>query len=154
MMNATSIPPADDLARRYGAAWNAHDLDEIMSMQTPEMQFELNLTGYPPAHGAAEAADQFRFLFASWPDMHFATQALNVAEGFFVHQFRLTATLAGAFPIDGRVVEPAGQKLDLDGVDVITTEDGLVATKHTYMDAFALRAQLGLGELQASGAAR
>ena len=122
-MNATSIPAADDLARRYGAAWNARDLDEIMSMPTPEMQFELKLKGYPPAHGAAEVAE-------------------------------LTATLAGAFPIDGRVVEPAGQKLDLDGVDVITTADGLVATKHTYMDAFALRAQLGLGELQASGAAR
>jgi predicted ester cyclase len=52
------------------------------------------------------------------------------------------------------VVEPAGQKLDLDGVDVITTEDGLIATKRTHMDAFALRAQLGLGELQASDAAR
>jgi hypothetical protein len=78
-MNATSIPAADDLARRYGAAWQAHDLDKVMSMQTPEMQFELKLTGYPPTHGAAEVAEQFRFLFVSWPDMHFATQARNIA---------------------------------------------------------------------------
>jgi ketosteroid isomerase-like protein len=139
------------IARRYGDAWNAHDLDEIMAMQITEMEFELKLTGYPPARGAAEVAEQFRFLFVSWPDMHFTTQSLLVAEACFVHQFRFTATLAEAFPIDGQVIEASGQGVDLDGVDVITTSGGLVTSKHTYMDAFALRAQLGLGELEASG---
>jgi hypothetical protein len=75
--------------------------------------------------------------------MHFATQSLRVAEAFFVHQFRFTATLAAAFPL-------VGQRVDVDGVDVITTSAGLVASKHTYMDAFALRSQLGLGELTAA----
>jgi hypothetical protein len=44
------------------------------------------------------------------------------------------------------VVEAAGQRVDVDG----TTSAGLVASKHTYMDAFALRSQLGLGELTAA----
>jgi ketosteroid isomerase-like protein len=147
------MPPSNtaSIARRYGDAWNAHDLDEIVAMQIPEMEFELKLTGYPPARGVAEVAQQFRFLFVSWPDVHFTTQSLLVAEAFFVHQFRFTATLAGAFPIAGQVIEATGQGVDLDGVDVITTSGGLVASKHTYMDAFALRAQLGLGEPEASG---
>jgi hypothetical protein len=140
------------LAHRYGDAWNAHELDEIMSMQTPEMVFELKLAGFPAAHGAAEVADQFRYFFATFPDMHFATQSLHVAEGFFVHQFRFTATLAGSFPVDGQMVEPVGQSIDVDGVDVIATSEGLVESKHTYVDAFALRDQLGLGKREAAEA--
>jgi hypothetical protein len=36
---------------------------------------------------------------------------------------------------------------------VITIEQGLVASKHTYMDAFALRTQLGHAELETAAAA-
>jgi hypothetical protein len=62
------MPPSNtaSIARRYRDAWNAHDLDEIVAMQIPEMEFELKLTGYPPARGVAEVAQQFRFLFVSW----------------------------------------------------------------------------------------
>ena len=39
------------------------------------------------------------------------------------------------------MIAPTGRGVDMDGVDVITVRDGLVRSKHTYMD-MAMRRQL------------
>ena len=40
------------------------------------------------------------------------------------------------------MIAPTGRGVDMDGVDVITVRDGLVRSKHTYMDTLAMRRQL------------
>jgi SnoaL-like polyketide cyclase len=142
-VNSATEPADLVLANRYGEAWNAHRARRDHRDAGRRDRVRAELAGYPLARRAGDVAEQFRFFLAAIPDMHFATQSLRVAEAFFVHQFRFTATLAAAFPL-------VGQRVDVDGVDVITTSAGLVASKHTYMDAFALRSQLGLGELTAA----
>jgi hypothetical protein len=59
-VNSATEPADLVLAHRYGEAWNAHELAEIMEMQVAEIEFELKLAGYPLAQGAV-VAEQFRF---------------------------------------------------------------------------------------------
>lgn len=134
------------LAQRYGAAWNAHELDAILTMHHPDSEFELHLEDFPRASGLKAVQAQFVVFFATWPDMHFATRRLHVRSDLFVHEFVLTATLTQPFPIGGRLVEPAGQRIEVDGTDVIPCMDGMVLAKETYVDGVALARQLDLAE--------
>jgi hypothetical protein len=132
---------APDIARahRYGDAWNAHGLDEIMSMQIAEMEFELEVA----EHFASSSRNSGHAL----RDPIAARGRRPLRPPVPLHR-----DPRGAVPVDGQVVEAAGQRVDLDGVDVITTSGGLVESKHTYMDAFAPQSQLGIGAPEAAAA--
>ena len=130
------------LAERYGAAWNANDVDAIMGMQTDDMVFKLHSAGFEAAVGPEAVRAQFAYFFDAWEGMHFETRELHVEGELFVHEFRFTAKLVKPFPLLGEVIEPSEHGVDIDGVDVITTRDGFVRSKHTYMDTLAMRRQL------------
>ena len=55
-----------DLIERYNAAWNAHDLDAIMSMHAPDMVFE-NHTAHERAEGEA-VRGHIGSIFETWPE--------------------------------------------------------------------------------------
>jgi ketosteroid isomerase-like protein len=52
---------------RYNEAWNAHDLDAIMSMHAPDMVFH-NHTAGESAEGEA-AREHIGSIFGTWPDI-------------------------------------------------------------------------------------
>ena len=54
---------------RYNDAWNRHDVDDIVSMHTPDMVFE-NHTAGERAEGEA-VRDHLQAIFESWPDIAF-----------------------------------------------------------------------------------
>jgi ketosteroid isomerase-like protein len=131
-----------DLADRYGAAWGENDVDAIMALQGEDMVFQLHAAGFEPAIGPEAVRAQFAYFFEAWDPMRFETRSMRVAEGVFVNEFRFMATLVKPFPLLGEVIEPSGRSVDVHGVDVITERDGLVRSKHTYMDTLTLRRQL------------
>ena len=69
-----SMPDSPDALReaiaRYNEAWNAHDLDAIMSMHAPDMAFE-NHTAGESAQGEAVRGD-IGAIFDTWPVFAFA----------------------------------------------------------------------------------
>ena len=134
----------EELAERYGNAWNEHDLDAIMEMHAPDSVFQLNIAGAPEVVGVDAIREAFAGLFAAWPDIHFDTDRLYTISELLVHEYTITATLAVPFPIGGLVAEPTGAPISFRGVDVIPMEGGLVKRKDTYLDLVAAQQQLGL----------
>ena len=109
---------------RYNDAWNAHDVDAIVSMHAPGMVFE-NHTAAERAEGDS-VREHIATIFRNAPDLRFSTRALFVGEDFAVCEWTATATR------DGRRVE-------WDGVDVFPIENGLIKRKDVYSSSHRAR---------------
>ncbi|HET9901624.1 MAG TPA: ester cyclase [Actinomycetes bacterium] len=136
---------AADLERaihRYNDAWNAHDLDTIVSMHAPDMTFE--------NHTAGERAQGERVrwhiatIFETWPDIHFAARRLYVRSGVVTQEWTATATHRRTMRRGDLVAEPTGKRIEWRGVDVIPFENGLVKRKDVYSDSVSILRQIGL----------
>jgi steroid delta-isomerase-like uncharacterized protein len=127
----------------YNAAWNSHDLEAIMAMHTPDMTFE-NHTAGESAQGEEEVRRHIGSIFATWPDIHFATRRLYVRDGLVVHEWTATATHRNVMRRGDLVAEPTGRRVEWRGVDVIPFENGLVKRKDVYSDSVSILRQVGL----------
>jgi steroid delta-isomerase-like uncharacterized protein len=126
----------------YNDAWNAHDLDTIMSMHAPDMVFE-NHTAGERAVGD-DVREHIGRIFETWPDITFSTRRAYVREGLVVQEWTAEATHANEMRRGDLVAEPTGKKVNWDGLDVIPFEDGLVKRKDVYSDSVSILRQLGL----------
>ena len=110
---------------RYNEAWNAHDVDAIVSLHAPGMVFE-NHTAGERVEGDEVRAHIAR-IFENWPDLTFRGRRLYVRDGIVVSEWTATAT-------DGE-----GRRLEWDGVDLFPFEDGLIARKDVYSSSHRAR---------------
>jgi steroid delta-isomerase-like uncharacterized protein len=122
----------DDLFHRYAEAWAHRDPDAIVAMHTEDTTFHAHV-GRQPACGKAAVRQAFSDLFAQFPDLAFEQVSLQTGPDFWVVEWKMSGTLAGT-----------DTAFEVDLVDVITVQDGLVKSKDSYIDAVAMQAQLGL----------
>jgi ketosteroid isomerase-like protein len=111
----------DDLVRtieRYNDAWNAHDIDAIVSMHAPGMVFE-NHTADERVEGD-DVGPHIERIFENWPDLVFRSRRLYGGEGVVVCEWTAAAT------------DREGRRLEWDGVDIFPFDDGLIARKDVY----------------------
>ncbi|GLZ42365.1 nuclear transport factor 2 family protein [Actinokineospora sp. NBRC 105648] len=141
---ATTTRDTTELAAAYARAWNDHDLDAILSMQTDDMVFHLHVEGLTEVRGSAALREQFAFFFAALPDYRADMRRSHVREGLVVLEYDISATLALPFPVGDEVGQPTGRPMRLAAVDVLTCPVGAFSRKDTYVDGFALRRGLGL----------
>jgi taurine dehydrogenase small subunit len=127
---------------RYNHAWNAHDLDAIMSMHAPDMVFENHTAGESASGEAARA--HIGSIFETWPDIEFSTRRLYVRQGLVVQEWTAAATHAKTMRRGDLVAEPTGRRVEWDGLDVIPFENGLVKRKDVYSDSVSILRQVGL----------
>ncbi len=127
---------------RYNEAWNAHDLDAIVTMHAPDMVFA-NHTAGESATGE-EVRAHIGSIFATWPDIEFATRRLYVRPGLVVQEWTATATHAQTMRRGDLVAEPTGKRVEWDGIDSIPFEGGLVKRKDVYSDSVSILRQVGL----------
>jgi taurine dehydrogenase small subunit len=139
---ADSASELEQRIARYNDAWNAHDLDAIMSMHAPDMVFE-NHTASERAEGEA-VREHVRQIFETWPDIRFSARRLYVREGLVVQEWTAQATHAKEMRRSDLVAEPTGREVRWDGLDVIPFENGLVKRKDVYSDSVSILRQLGL----------
>ena len=128
--------------QRYNEAWNAHDLDAIVSMHAPDMTFE-NHTAAESARGE-EVRQHIASIFVTWPDIRFETRRLYVRDGVVTQEWTATATHSSTMRRGELVAEPTGKKVEWRGVDVIPFENGLVKRKDVYSDSISILRQVGL----------
>lgn len=143
-MASSSDSPEDlrEAIDRYNAAWNAHDLDAIMAMHAPDMVFE-NHTAGESATGEDVRA-HIGSIFATWPDIAFATRRLYVREGLVVQEWTASATHTNTMRRGDLVAEPTGRRVEWEGIDSIPFENGLVKRKDVYSDSVSILRQVGL----------
>lgn len=111
----------DDLERtieRYNDAWNAHDVDAIVSLHAPGMVFENHTAG--ECVQGDEVGPHIARIFENWPDLTFRGRRLYSGEGVVVSEWTATAT------------DREGRRLEWDGVDIFPFENGLIARKDVY----------------------
>lgn len=108
-----------DLATRYNAAWNAHDVPAIMAFHADDTSYQRH--GIPKVYRGKEAvAEQFAKDISGLPGIHFEPVALYGSDDHFVSESIITATTANGEPV----------RMEL--VDVITLRDGKVVSKSSY----------------------
>jgi steroid delta-isomerase-like uncharacterized protein len=137
-----SAQSLEEAIGRYNDAWNAHDLDAIMSMHAPDMVFE-NHTAGESAQGE-EVRGHIASIFESWPDLRFDTRRLYVRDGVVTQEWTASATHTNTMRRGDLVAEPTGKKIEWRGVDVIPYEDGLIKRKDVYSDSVSILRQVGL----------
>lgn len=142
-MSEADAPAAlEGAIERYNQAWNAHDLDAIMSMHAPDMVFE-NRTAGERAEGE-EVRGHIASIFETWPDIRFEGRRTYVRDGLVVQEWTATATHANTMRRGDLVAEPTGKTITWDGLDVIPFENGLIKRKDVYSDSMSILRQLGL----------
>jgi steroid delta-isomerase-like uncharacterized protein len=142
MNDSDSLEALERTIARYNDAWNAHDLDAILSMHAPDMVFE-NHTAGEAAQGE-EVRRHIGAIFETWPDIRFETRRSYVREGLVVQEWTATATHAKVMQRGDLVAEPTGNVVTWDGLDVIPFEDGRVKRKDVYSDSISILRQVGL----------
>jgi steroid delta-isomerase-like uncharacterized protein len=130
MSDANAAAALEQTIARYNAAWNAHDVDAIVSMHAPGMVFE-NHTASERAEGD-DVREHIASIFANWPDLTFETRRLYARDGLVVCEWTATATR-----------KETGEQLEWDGVDVFPFEEGRIARKDVYSASHRARVVSG-----------
>lgn len=108
-----------DLAERYGAAWNAHDVAAIMAFHVDDTSYQRH--GNPKVYKGKDAvAEQFGKDISGLPGIKFEPVSLHGSDDHFVSESIITAT------------KPDGTPVVMELVDVITLRDGKVVNKSSY----------------------
>src|SRR3954451_22269148 len=126
-MDASGIT---DLAMRYSAAWASHDPDAIVAMHTDDSVFEIHGAGQP-AVGREAVRTSIAEIFAQSPDLRFEPKRVHFGADHFVSEYLMSGSVAG-------------NSFSVDGVDVFTVSDGLIARKDTYLYLIPYQRQAGL----------
>jgi len=114
------------LLQDYADAWNDHDIDRIMSFMTADCIFQAG--GGSERHGSRhQGAEPVRERFLEvWA--HFSDARWSEARHFVSGDRGLSEwSFSGTAPDKTRIV--------VNGCDVFTFRDGLIAIKDTYLKA-------------------
>lgn len=122
----------EQLMQHHTDAWGSRDPAKIAALHTDNTTLHAH-AGQEAARGKHAVRQAFADLLAQFPDLAFAPVSQRVGQDFWVAEWRMTGTLAGT-----------DIAFEVDLVDVITVEDGLVKSKDSYIDAVSMQAQLGL----------
>ena len=141
---AISIEWIGDFARRWLAAWNSHQVDNLLELMTDDIEYRDD--AWPRTmHGHAEVRE---FLEAAWrgmPDMTF-----ELLSGPYVipgqpraaFHWRGWGTHTGVLDPPG--FAPTGRRWEVDGADFHEYRDGRVSKLRIAFDMMSVSRQLGL----------
>jgi steroid delta-isomerase-like uncharacterized protein len=145
-MTRPESAPADPVLvaaiERYNDAWNRHDVDAILALHTDDSVFE-NHTSGGVAVGKTEIRKLIESVFATFPDLRFATRRAYFGESVAVVEWTATAKHANPITRGTRTFPPSGKTLSWNGMDILPVRDGLVARKDVYADSISFLRQLG-----------
>jgi steroid delta-isomerase-like uncharacterized protein len=128
---------------RYSDAWSRHDVDAILALHTDDSVFE-NHTSGGVAVGKLEIRKVIESVFATFPDLQFATRRAYFGPSLAVLEWTASATHANPVTRGTQTFAATGNALSWDGMDIMPLRDGLIARKDVYADSISLLKQLGL----------
>lgn len=132
----------ESLFEHYGEAWASREAAAITAFHAEDGIFHLHAAA-PEARGRETIEAAFAGFLAQFPDLTFSAQQTLIADWGWTVRWTMSGTLAQPLDLGGARAEPGG-RIEIDAVDVITVEDGLLTAKHTYVDWATGLQQLGL----------
>src|SRR6185295_19368225 len=128
-MNVTHDTPEHitDVLERYGEAWQRRDVEGIMALHAPDMEFQNHMSGVR-AQGAA-VRDMLSQLFERWPDFTSFNRRQYVGNGLAVVEWTASGSHVTTIEYEGHIAEPTGAKIEWSGVDILPFENGLIKRK-------------------------
>jgi steroid delta-isomerase-like uncharacterized protein len=140
----TSIEWIGDFARRWLAAWNSHQADDVLKLLTDDVEYRDD--AWPRTmHGHAEVREFLEALWRGTPDMSF--ELLSGPYGIpgqprAAFHWRGWGTHTGLLDPPG--FAPTGRRWEVDGADFHEYRDGRVSKLRVAFDMMSVSRQLGL----------
>jgi glyoxylase-like metal-dependent hydrolase (beta-lactamase superfamily II)/predicted ester cyclase len=128
------------IAHQYFQAINRHDLDAAVALWATG--------GREHVRGQVDvtAPDGVRTfigsLLDSLPDLRFEIVSTTSEEEHCGVQWRMSGTFAGPKPLHG--VAPTGDRVTLEGLDLLTIRDGLIQSNDAFADTLTFPRQIGM----------
>jgi steroid delta-isomerase-like uncharacterized protein len=137
------------VAQSYFSAVAAQDLDGMVACWAPDGVENIVPVGQLSVPD--EMREFFSGLFAAMPDSRFEVLAMVAQDDKVAVRWRNTGTFCGG-PFQG--IDPTGARVEMEGIDLLTIEDGLIQRNDAYYDGTQFARQIGLLPAPDSGAER
>jgi glyoxylase-like metal-dependent hydrolase (beta-lactamase superfamily II)/predicted ester cyclase len=128
-----------EVAKRYFAALAAHDLDAAVECWAPGGIDRF--VGQQELIAPDGVRRYFAELFEAFPDFAFEVLDATTFRDRTAVRWRAQATFAGPGTFQG--LEPNGARMEIEGCDVVTVEDGKITHNDAYLDGGSVARQLG-----------
>jgi steroid delta-isomerase-like uncharacterized protein len=134
------VPGPGRVARLYFSAVAARDVDAMADCWA-----EGGIDRLAPLNRDLRAPDELRSFFnqtfTAMPDMRFEVLDVVAARNQAAVRWRATGTFCGG-PFEG--IEPTGSRIELEGIDLLTVEDGKIQHNDAYYDSAQFARAVGL----------
>lgn len=126
------------IVRRYQAAYNTNNLDDLDELIAADIKTPAMLPGFPP--GLEGIKRLHRMTVDAWPDFHTEIEDL-IAEGDWV---TARITLSATPQKEAFGVPPTGMSFKVDGMYIVRIANGKIVEHTGIEDAVGIMQQLGL----------
>ncbi|HEY7892436.1 MAG TPA: MBL fold metallo-hydrolase [Solirubrobacteraceae bacterium] len=131
---------AETLARSYFEAISTHDLDAAVAHWAPGGRDRVH--GHVDVNAPEGVRELIGNLLGAFPDLRMEVLS-TVTEGEHCGvQWRLSGIFAGPQKLNG--VAPTGDRVVLEGLDLLTVKDGLIQSNEAFTDTLTFPRQIGM----------
>ena len=159
-VEAARTPEVVELAERWVARWNAHDVEGILALVTEDVVWEDPSIG-GTARGLADGRRYIESVFRAFPDIAWTMPAgllVSLDQDGEILEIGQPWTCRGTSlgPIDPPGFAPTGRAFELEGFDVweLRRRDGRLRRVVSHYDALELARRVGLMPARGSRAER
>jgi hydroxyacylglutathione hydrolase len=139
---------AESVARSYFEAIGARDLDTAVGLWAQGGRD--NVRGQVDVLAPEGVRAFLGELLDAVPDLSFEIVSMTTQEERCATQWRISGTFAGPGSLNG--IQPTGDQVVIEGIDLLTVKDGLIQSNDAYPDSIALPRQIGMIPPQGSTA--
>lgn len=137
---AARAPGPGKVARAYFDAIAARDLDAMVECWEPGGIDNIAPLGRP-LRAPEEIREFFTQTFTAMPDMRFEVLDVVAARNQAAVRWRAAGTFCGG-SFEG--IDPTGARVELEGIDLLTVEDGKIRHNDAYYDSAQFARAVGL----------
>jgi glyoxylase-like metal-dependent hydrolase (beta-lactamase superfamily II)/predicted ester cyclase len=138
----------ESVARRYFEAISSRDLDAAVAMWADGGRE--NVRGQVDVTAPEGVREFIGELLEAVPDLRFEVVGTTTEQDRCAVQWRLQGTFAGPGSLSG--IQPTGDRITMEGIDLLTIRDGHIQSNDAFPDSIALPRQLGMMPPQGSTA--
>jgi steroid delta-isomerase-like uncharacterized protein len=157
MATETAKSSATEVLERWYAAWNAHDVQAVVSLVTDDVRYEDPSADANVLEGKHAVEEYVGRAFRALPDLHLEKLEEWVSPGdeVIASYFRITATFTGLSEAPGLPpLAPTNGPIDLLGMDRSEIRAGRLARHQIFWDTGELGRQIGALPLRGSAMER